>query len=62
MARPKKQISLAEFGLNQNLIGHIQDLRESILGATEHRVVAHVLEWYFTRGIEAEPELKHRYE
>jgi len=62
MARPKKSVSLSDFGLNQNLIGQIQDLREAFLGAPEHRVIAHVLEWYFTRGIDAEPELKRRYD
>ena len=35
MARPKKQLSLAEFGLNQNLIGQIEDLQEAFLGAPQ---------------------------
>jgi hypothetical protein len=62
MPRHKKPLSLSEFGLNRNLIDQIQDLREAFLGAPEHRVIAFVLEWYFTRGIDAEPELKRRYE
>jgi hypothetical protein len=62
MARPKKQLSLAEFGLSQNLIGQIEDLQEAFLGAPQHRVIAFALEWYFARGIDAEPELKRRYE
>jgi hypothetical protein len=62
MARPKKQLSRAEFGLNQNLIGQIEDLQEAFLGAPQHRVVAFALEWYFTSGVDAEPELKRRYE
>ena len=62
MPRPRKPISLFEFGLNQNLIGQVEDLREAFLGAPEHRVIAFVLEWYFMRGIDAEPELKRRYE
>lgn len=62
MARPKKVLSLADFGLNENLIGRIQDLREAFLGAPEHRVVAHALEWYLRKGIDEEPALKLRYE
>ena len=62
MPRPKKNFSLADFGLHENLIGQILDLREAFLGAPEHRVVAHALEWYLTKGINAEPELKRRYE
>lgn len=62
MPRTKKSISLTEYGLDQNLIGQVHDLREAFLGAPEHRVVAHALEWYFTRGIDTDPELKGRYE
>ena len=62
MPRTKKPKSLSEFGLTRNLIDQIEDLREAFLGAPQHRVVAFVLEWYFTNGIDAEPELKRRYE
>jgi hypothetical protein len=62
MPRTKKPVSLSEYGLDQNLIGQIHDLREAFLGAPEYRAVAHALEWFFKYGIDADPELKRRYE
>jgi hypothetical protein len=62
MARPKKQISLAEFGLNQNLISQIQDLRRQSQVRRNIAWLRMYRNGTFTRGIEAEPELKHRYE
>jgi hypothetical protein len=60
MARRKKPPTLAEFGLPPELLARVQDLREGFLGAPENRVVAHALEFYLTKGIDTEPEVKRR--
>jgi hypothetical protein len=63
MSRKKKVPTLAEFGLTADQINQIQDLREGFLGAPEHRVIAHAVESYLeNRGINAEPEVKRRYD
>jgi hypothetical protein len=60
--RPKKIPSLAEFGISDDLIARLGDLREGYCGAPEHRVVAQALEHFLAnRGIDFEPEVKKRY-
>jgi hypothetical protein len=62
MGRPKDPPTLSALGLSQETIDKIQDLREAFLGAPDHRVIAHAIEFYLAKGIDAEPEVKRRYE
>lgn len=62
MPRPKKPPSLKDFGLSEDLIARIQDLREGYIGAPEERVIAQALEHFLDgKGIDVEPEVKRRY-
>lgn len=60
--RPKKPLSLAEFGFSEEMVEQIDDLREGYAGAPAHRVIAEALQHFFNgKGIDAEPEVKRRY-
>jgi lipid A 4'-phosphatase len=54
--------SLGPLGIDPELMGRVQDLREAYLGAPEGRIVAEALELFITDRLRAEPEVKRRYE
>ena len=49
-------------GLDDELIGRVQDFREGYFGAPEYRIVAEALEFFMRDRLKAEPEVKRRYE
>lgn len=62
MGRKKHVPTLADLGLQPELVLKIQDLREGFIGAPEHRVIAHAVEFYLDKGIALEPQVQRRYE
>lgn len=61
--RKKQPPSLADFGFSQDLIEHIEDLREGYIGAPAHRAISEALRHFLDdKGIDAEPEVKRRYQ
>ena len=62
MSRPSKGSRLAMFGLDEELVGRVQDFREGYFGAPEYRIVAEALEFFMSDRLEAEPEVRRRYE
>lgn len=62
MARPSKGSRLKLLGLDEELIGRVQDLREAYFGAPEYRIVAEALEHFMRDRLQAEPEVRRRYE
>jgi lipid A 4'-phosphatase len=53
---------LQHYGLDDELLGRVQDLREAYFGAPEGRIVAEALELFIADRLKAEPELKRRYD
>ena len=62
MARPSKGSRLKLLGLDEELIDRVQDFREGYFGAPEYRILAEALEHYMADRLEAEPEVRRRYE
>ena len=62
MSRPSKGSRLKLLGFEDELIGRIQDFREGYFGAPEYRIVAEALEHFMRDRLEAEPEVRKRYE
>jgi hypothetical protein len=62
MSRPSKGSRLKLLGVEEELIERIQDFREGYLGAPEYRIVAEALEHFMRDRLEAEPEVRRRYE
>lgn len=62
MARPSKGSRLKLLGLDEELIGRVQDFREGYFGAPEYRIVAEALEHFMRERLQAEPEVRKRYE
>jgi hypothetical protein len=62
MARPSKGSRLKLLGLEEELIGRVQDFREGYFGAPEYRIVAEALEHFMRDRLKAEPEVRRRYE
>jgi lipid A 4'-phosphatase len=54
--------ALRRLGVDSDLYGRVQDLREAYLGAPIRRIVAEALEAFITERLIAEPEVKRRYE
>lgn len=62
MSRPSKGSRLKLLGFEEELIERIQDFREGYFGAPEYRIVAEALEHFMRDRLEAEPEVRRRYE
>ncbi len=62
MSRPSKGSRLKLLGFDEELIERIQDFREGYFGAPEYRIVAEALEHFMRDRLEAEPEVRRRYE
>ena len=62
MSRPSKGSRLKLLGVEEELIERIQDFREGYFGAPEYRIVAEALEHFMRDRLEAEPEVRRRYE
>jgi len=62
MSRPSKGSRLKLLGFEDELIERIQDFREGYFGAPEYRIVAEALEHFMRDRLEAEPEVRKRYE
>ena len=62
MSRPSKGSRLKLLGLDEELIDRVQDFREGYFGAPEYRIVAEALEHFMRDRIQAEPEVRRRYE
>ena len=62
MSRPSKGSRLKLLGFDEELIERVQDFREGYFGAPEYRIVAEALEHFMRDRLEAEPELRRRYE
>lgn len=62
MSRPSKGSRLKLLGFEDELIERIQDFREGYFGAPEYRIVAEALEHFMRDRLEAEPEVRRRYE
>jgi hypothetical protein len=62
MSRPSKGSRLKLLGLDGELIDRVQDFREGYFGAPEYRIVAEALEHFMQDRLQAEPEVKRRYE
>ena len=62
MARPSKGSRLKLLGFDEELIERVQDFREGYFGAPEYRIVAEALEHFMRDRLEAEPEVRRRYE
>ena len=62
MSRPSKGSRLKLLGFDEELIERIQDFREGYFGAPEYRIVAEALEYFMRDRLEAEPEVRRRYE
>jgi hypothetical protein len=53
---------LIQLGLEKELVEDFTDFREGYLGAPEHRVLAEAIRVYMAERLDAEPEVKRRYE
>jgi hypothetical protein len=62
MARQSKGSRLAVLGLDAELIERVQDFREGYFGAPEYRIIAEALEYFIADRLNAEPEVRRRYE
>ena len=62
MSRPSKGSRLKLLGFDEELIERLQDFREGYFGAPEYRIVAEALEHFMRDRLEAEPEVRRRYE
>jgi hypothetical protein len=62
MSRPSKGSRLKLLGCDEELIERVQDFREGYFGAPEYRIVAEALEHFMRDRLEAEPEVRRRYE
>jgi hypothetical protein len=62
MSRPSKGSRLKLLGFDEELIERVQDFREGYFGAPEYRIVAEALEHFMRDRLEAEPEVRRRYE
>ncbi|HUG46248.1 MAG TPA: hypothetical protein VMK31_07035 [Sphingomicrobium sp.] len=62
MSRPSKGSRLKLLGFDEELIERIQDFREGYFGAPEYRIVAEALEHFMRDRLEAEPDVRKRYE
>ena len=62
MSRPSKGSRLKLLGLDEELIDRVQDFREGYFGAPEYRILAEALEHFMHDRLEAEPEVRRRYE
>ena len=62
MSRPSKGSRLKLLGFDEELIERVQDFREGYFGAPEYRIIAEALEHFMRDRLEAEPEVRRRYE
>ena len=62
MPWPSKGSRLKLLGFDEELIERVQDFREGYFGAPEYRIVAEALEHFMRDRLEAEPEVRRRYE
>jgi hypothetical protein len=62
MSRPSKGSRLKLLGFDEEMIERVQDFREGYFGAPEYRIVAEALEHFMRDRLEAEPEVRRRYE
>jgi hypothetical protein len=62
MSRPSKGSRLKLLGLDEELIDRVQDFREGYFGAPEYRILAEALEHFMHDRLEAEPDVRKRYE
>jgi hypothetical protein len=62
MSRPSKGSRLKLLGFDEELIERVQDFREGYFGAPEYRIVAEAIEHFMRDRLEAEPEVRRRYE
>ena len=53
---------LKAFGLDDELIERVCDFRDAYFGAQENRIVAEALEHFMRVRLDAEPEVKLRYD
>ncbi|WP_316178054.1 hypothetical protein [Bradyrhizobium sp. SZCCHNRI1009] len=53
---------LIQLGLDKELVDDFTDFREGYLGAPEHRVLAEAIKLFMADRLNAEPEVKKRYE
>lgn len=62
MSRPSKGSRLKLLGLEGELIDRVTDFREGYFGAPEYRIIAEALEHFMQDRLQAEPEVRRRYE
>ena len=62
MAKRGEGTRLIQLGLDKELVEDFTDFREGYLGAPEHRVLAEAIRLYMIERLDAEPEVKKRYE
>jgi hypothetical protein len=60
MPRPKNLVSIAQLGLDSDLLARFEDFRQGYYGAEEKRLIAEALEAFMKDRYDREPEVKRR--